>query len=305
MSHNHTHGPSHYGRTFAIGIALNLAYVVVEAGFGFWDNSLALLSDAGHNLSDVIGLLLAWGGFALARIPPSPARTYGWRGSTILAALFNALLLLAAVGAIVWESLRRLFETGEVPGTSMIVVAAVGVIINTATALLFLRDRHHDLNIRGAFLHMAADAGVSLGVVVAGLVIRQTGWHWVDPAVSLAIAAVIFMSTWGLLKESMNLAMQAVPPGIDPEEVQSYLASVPGVTQVYDLHIWAMSTTETALTAHLVKPTVSDDDALLCQLQKELHDRFGVEHATIQIVRTPAAISCTLAGTTALPNERH
>ncbi len=301
MSHNHAHGPSHYGRTFAIGIALNLAYVVVEAGFGFWDNSLALLSDAGHNLSDVIGLLLAWGGFALAQIPPTPGRTYGWRGSTILAALFNALLLLAAVGGIVWEALRRLFETSATfqhlgPGTSMIVVAAVGVAINTATALLFMRDRHHDLNVRGAFLHMAADAGVSLGVVIAGLVIRQTGWHWVDPATSLVIAAIIFMSTWGLLKESMNLAMQAVPPGIDPDEVQNFLASVPGVTLVYDLHIWAMSTTETALTAHVVKPTVSDDDALLRQLQKDLHDRFGVEHATIQIVRTPAAISCTLAG---------
>jgi cobalt-zinc-cadmium efflux system protein len=294
-SHHHHHGPSNYSRTFAMGISLNLAYVVVEAGFGFWDNSLALLSDAGHNLSDVIGLLLAWGGFALSRIPPSPERTYGWRGSTILAALFNALLLLAAVGGIVWESLRRLAEPGELPGTSMIVVAAIGVGINTFTALLFLRDRHHDLNIRGAFLHMAADAGVSLGVVVAGLVIQATHWQWVDPVVGLAIAAIIFMSTWGLLKESVNLATHAVPEGIDPTQVQDYLSSTPGVTQVYDLHIWAMSTTETALTAHIVKPIVdNNEDALLCQFQKELHDRFGVEHMTIQIVRTATAIGCSL-----------
>jgi cobalt-zinc-cadmium efflux system protein len=296
MSHNHHHhGPTNYGRTFAIGIALNLAYVIVEAGFGLWSNSLALLSDAGHNLSDVIGLLLAWGGFALSQIPPTPGRTYGWRGSTILAALFNALLLLAAVGGIVWESLRRLAEPGELPGTSMIVVAAIGVVINTFTALLFLRDRHHDLNIRGAYLHMAADAGVSLGVVIAGLVILATGWHWVDPVVSLAIAAIVFIGTWGLLKESINLATHAVPTGIDPMQVHEYLAGAPGVTQVYDLHIWAMSTTETALTAHIVKPIAdSNEDALLCQLQKELHDRFGVEHMTIQIVRTAASIGCSL-----------
>jgi cobalt-zinc-cadmium efflux system protein len=298
MSHSHLHAPSSYGRAFGIGIALNLAYVGVEAGFGFWDNSLALLSDAGHNLSDIIGLLLAWGGFALARIPPSPNRTYGWRGSTILAALFNALLLLAAVGGIVWEAIRRLFTTGEIPGTSMIAVAALGVVINTATALLFLRGRHHDLNIRGAFLHMAADAGVSLSVVLAGIAIRMTGWHWLDPAASLLIAAVIFMSTWGLLKESLNLAMHAVPEEIDLDAVHNYLAAIPGITQVSDLHIWAMSTTETALTAHLVKPSEQNEDTLLCQLQTELHDRFGIEHATIQIVRSPTTVACALAGKT-------
>lgn len=294
MSHNHSHAPANYGRAFLIGITLNLIYVVVEAGFGFWDNSLALLSDAGHNLSDIIGLLLAWGGFALARIPPSSGRTYGWRGSTILAAVFNAVLLLLAIGAIVWEALRRLFQPGEIPGASMIVVAAIGVVVNTATALLFMSGRHNDVNIRGAFLHMAADAGVSLGVVIAGIVIRATGWHWVDPATSIMIAAVIFISTWGLLKESLNLAMHAVPPNIDPHEVQNYLASVPGITEVHDLHIWAMSTTETALTVHLVKPTVEDDDQLLCTLQKELHDRFGIEHTTIQIMRLPATIACSL-----------
>jgi cobalt-zinc-cadmium efflux system protein len=296
MSHSHSHAPTNYGRAFSIGVALNLAYVAVEAGFGFWDNSLALLSDAGHNLSDVIGLLMAWGGFALARIPPSPGRTYGWRSSTILAALFNALLLLGGVGAIAWESLRRLFEPGELPGTSMIAVAAGGVVVNTATALLFLRGRHHDLNIRGAYLHMAADAGVSLGVVVAGLIIRATGWHWIDPTTSLMIAAIIFLSTWNLLKDSVNLAMHAVPPGIDPHQVQEYFQNISGVAEVHDLHIWAMSTSETALTVRLVMPTVDNDDELLCQLQHELHNRFGIEHTTIQIMRESASVACPLSG---------
>lgn len=295
MSHGHSHAPANYGRAFAIGVVLNLVYVAVEAGFGFWDNSLALLSDAGHNLSDVLGLLIAWGGFALSRIPPSLERTYGWRSSTILAALFNALLLLAAVGAIVWESLRRLLEPGELPGTAMIVVAAVGVVVNTATALFFLRGRHHDLNIRGAFLHMAADAGVSLGVVIAGLAIHATGWHWIDPVTSLLIAAAIFFGTWNLFKESVDLATQAVPPGIDPEQVYDSLRKAPGVTEVHDLHIWAMSTTETALTARLVIPTIGNDDELLCELQHELHDRFGIEHTTIQIMRESAKVACTLS----------
>lgn len=294
MSHNHSHAPANYGRAFAIGISLNLIYVIIEAAFGFWDNSLALLSDAGHNLSDIIGLLLAWGGFALSQIPPSPGRTYGWRGSTILAAVFNAFLLLAAVGAIVWESIRRLAEPGEIPGASMIVVAAIGVLVNTATALLFMRGRHHDLNIRGAFLHMAADAGVSLGVVFGGLVIRATDWHWVDPVLGLLIALIIFVSTWGLLKESINLAMHAVPERINLEDVRSYFASLPGITAVDDLHIWAMSTTETALTVHLVRPQIENDDPLLCKLHKELHDRFSIEHATIQIMRAPAAVACSL-----------
>jgi cobalt-zinc-cadmium efflux system protein len=295
MSHDHSHTPSNYGRAFAIGVALNLVYVAVEAGFGFWDNSLALLSDAGHNLSDVIGLLLAWGGFALSRIPPSRVRTYGWRSSTILAALFNALLLLAAVGAIVLEALRRLFAPGDLPGTTMIFVAAIGVIINTATALLFMRGRHFDLNIRGAFLHMAADAGVSLGVVMAGFAIRATGWNWIDPATSLIIAAVIFLGTWNLLKDSVNLAMHAVPPGIDPQQIYEYLKASRGVSEVHDLHIWAMSTTEAALTARLVMPSVGNDDEFLCQLQHDLHDRFHIEHTTIQIMRETAKVACSLS----------
>ena len=294
MRHQHSHIPVNYGQSFAVGVGLNVVYVAVEAGFGFWDNSLALLSDAGHNLSDIIGLLLAWGGYALARIPPSPERTYGWRGSTILAALFNALLLLAAVGAITWESIRRLFEPGVLPGLTMILVAAVGVVVNTATALLFLRGRHTDLNIRGAFLHMAADAAVSLGVVLAGITIYFTGWHWVDPVTSLLIAAVIFASTWGLLKESVNMAMQAVPTNVDAQQVHEFLQSVAGVTEVHDLHIWAMSTTETALTVRLVIPEVADNDELLCRLQHDLHNRFGIEHVTIQIMRLSEAVACSL-----------
>lgn len=292
MSHNHA--PSNFGRLFAIGVGLNIAYVAVEAGFGFWDNSLALLSDAGHNLSDVIGLLLAWGGHALAQIAPTRERTYGWRGTTILAALFNALLLLAAVGGIVWEALRRLALEAELPGTSMIIVAGVGVLINAATALLFMRGRHADLNIRGAFLHMAADAAVSLGVVLAGIAIRATAWHWIDPVTSLIIAAVVFIGTWDLLRQSVNLAMQAVPAGINPREVQSLLAETPGVTQVHDLHIWAMSTTETALTAHLVKPYADDDDRMLQGIEQQLLDRFGIEHTTIQIERSPCETKCSL-----------
>lgn len=288
----HQHVSARHGRAFALGIGLNIAYVVAEAGFGFATHSLALLSDAGHNASDVLGLLIAWLGFLLARVPPSYRYTYGMRSSTILAALFNGLLLLAAVGAIVWESLRRLAEPAEVPGLTIVVVAAVGMVINMATALLFFRDREHDLNIRGAYLHMAADAAVSLGVVVAGLLIRWSGWYWIDPVTSLLIAVVIFLSTWSLLKDSLILAMHAVPPGIDASQVEEFLRSLPGVQEVHDLHIWGMSTTETALTAHLVKPQVEDDDRFLAELAKQLHDRFGIEHMTIQIERSLDITQC-------------
>ena len=283
--HQHAHGSTNYGRAFGLGIALNVGYIVVEAGAGFWSNSLALLADAGHNLCDVLGLLLAWGGYALAKVRPTERHTYGFRGSTILAALFNALLLLVAVGGIAWEAVRRFSEPSEPVGPTMIAVAAVGVVINAATALLFFRGRSGDLNVRGAFLHMAADAGVSLGVVVAGLAIRATGLAWIDPATSLAIAAVIFAGTWGLLRESVNLAMQAVPAGIDPAAVHAYLAGLDGVVEVHDLHIWAMSTTETALTAHLVRPDPDGHDELLARAADELHDRHGIEHVTIQLER--------------------
>jgi cobalt-zinc-cadmium efflux system protein len=287
----HAHNRSHdlqganLGKAFGLGVALNLAYVAIEAGYGLYAGSLALVSDAGHNLSDVFGLLLAWGGHALARVPPSPRRTYGWRGTTILAALFNALLLLAATGAIAWEAVRRFRAPPELAGLPIIAVAAVGVVVNLATALLFVRHREHDLNVRGAFLHMAADAAVSLGVVLAGLGIAWFGWTWLDPLASLAIAAVIFASTWDLLKESLNLALQAVPAGIDPAAIERYLAAADGVAEVHDLHVWAMSTTEVALTAHLIRPQVADDDALLHRLQHDLQDKFGVGHVTIQIER--------------------
>jgi cobalt-zinc-cadmium efflux system protein len=291
-SHHHHHEAPNYNRAFAIGVALNVLYVLVEAGFGLVAGSLALLADAGHNLSDVLGLLLAWGGHYLAQLPPTTRRTYGWRSSSILAALFNALLLLAAIGGIAWEAIRRFAAPEPLGGATVMAVAAVGVAVNTATALLFLRGREYDLNIRGAFLHMAADAAVSVGVVLAGWAILATGWYWLDPAMSLAIALVIFIGTWGLLKDSLNLAMHAVPENIDPGEVREYLSALEGVDEVHDLHIWAMSTTETALTAHLVKPDVGDHDAFLREVAQALHDRFGIEHATLQLERDPLAAEC-------------
>lgn len=288
----HQHTPRDYGRAFAIGVALNVLFVVIEAGYGFWAGSLALLADAGHNLSDVLGLLMAWAGFALAKIAPSRRRTYGWRGSTILAALFNGLVLLVAVGGIAWEALRRFFEPADVAAPVVIVVAGIGVVINTITALLFMKGRREDLNLRGAFLHMAADALLSLGVVIAGIAIAWTGWQWIDPATSLAIAAVILVGTWGLLRESVNLAIQAVPERIELEEVEAYLRQLPGVEEIHDLHVWAMSTTEVALTAHLVRPQVEAEDWLLRQIAGELQERFKIGHVTIQIERDAARADC-------------
>ena len=289
---HHHHSPDNYGQAFAIGVTLNVLFVIVEAGFGFYTNSLALLADAGHNLSDVLGLLMAWGGYALARVAPSPKRTYGWRGSTILAALFNALLLLVAVGGIAWEAIFRLSNPNEVTAPIVIAVAFNGVIINTATAMLFMKGREGDLNIRGAYLHMAADALLSLGVVIAGITILMTSWFWVDPVTSLVIAVIILFGTWGLLRESVNLAMHAVPAKIDPAAVKEFLESTPGVTEVHDLHIWAMSTTEIALTAHLVKPDAGDEDVLLRETAEELHHHFDISHTTIQIERSITAANC-------------
>ncbi len=290
--HNHNHSPSDYNRAFAIGVALNVIYIVVEATYGFLAGSLALLADAGHNLSDVLGLLLAWGANYLVQRKPTQRHTYGWRKSTILAALTNAIILLVAMGGIAWEAVRRFSDPSPVAGKTVIIVAAIGVVINTATALLFLSGRKTDLNIRGAFLHMAADAGVSAGVVLAGVVILATGWPWIDPVVSLTITAIILVGTWGLLRDSFNLALDAVPAGIDPEAVKTYLSDLPGVTGVHDLHIWAMSTSETALTVHLVKPDARDDDTLIEQAGRELHDRFGIEHITIQWERRPELDHC-------------
>lgn len=283
LSHSHDHAPARFDLAFGWGIGLNVVYVLAEAGFGFATNSLALLADAGHNLSDVLGLVIAWGAHRLARRPPRGRYTYGFRSSTILAALANAILLLVAVGAIVWEAVRRSALPAEVAGHVVTWVALVGVVINTATALLFLRGREHDVNVKGAFLHMAADAGVSVGVVLAGIGIAWTGATWIDPVTSLVVALVILVGTWSLFQESLGLALHAVPHGIDIEEVATFLADRPGVTAVHDLHVWAMSTTETALTAHVVRPDAADADGFLCETTDALHDRFEIVHATIQI----------------------
>lgn len=278
----HSHAPDNFGWAFAIGASLNAAFVVAELVFGYAANSLALISDAIHNLSDVIALLLAWGAAWLAQKQPTHRHTYGYRRASILAALFNAGLLLVAVGGIVVEAINRLQEPAPVAGWTVVVVAALGIAINGGTALLFMRGRHGDLNIRGAYLHMAADAGVSFGVVVAALVIMWTGWLWIDPAISLVIAAVVLASGWGLARDSVNLALDGVPRGIELSEVRGYLSALDGVSEVHDLHVWAMSTNETALTAHLVRPHGSDD-AFLHHVCEELSHRFNIHHATLQI----------------------
>jgi cobalt-zinc-cadmium efflux system protein len=292
MAHNHEHRAARYNRAFGIGIGLNIGFVIFEAVFGILSDSLALLADAGHNLGDVLGLVLAWGAHLLSSRTSTRRRTYGWKSSTILAALLNAIILLVAVGGIAWEAIRRFSEPQPVSGLTVLVVAAIGVIINTATAFLFVADREKDLNIRGAFLHMAADAGVSFGVVLAGIGILTVGWLWIDPVISLIVATIILIGTWGLLKDSINLVLQAVPAGIDFEEVATYLSEIPGVEAVHDLHIWAMSTTETALTAHVVKPDVENEDALLARIRAECCDRFGIGHVTLQVERGHALADC-------------
>ncbi|HEU4696056.1 MAG TPA: cation diffusion facilitator family transporter [Sphingomicrobium sp.] len=290
-SHAHDHGHAHdhatesFGKAFAIGIGLNLGFVIVEAVFGFAANSMALLSDAGHNLSDVLGLVIAWAGGTLAQRGSSPRFTYGLKKASILAALVNALLLLVAVGGIGAEAIRRLFHPSATEGGIVSIVAAVGIVVNGITALLFMRGQH-DINIRGAFLHMAADALVSLAVAIAGLVILWTGQQWVDPAMSLAVAIVILWGSFGLLKESMWMSLAGVPAGIDADEVEEALGEIDGVETVHDLHIWPLSTTETALTAHLVAPHIPSTDALLRDARKMLHDRFAIGHCTLQIERT-------------------
>jgi cobalt-zinc-cadmium efflux system protein len=295
VSHVHQLGRVSHGRAFAVGVGLNLTFVVVEVVFGLAAGSLALIADAGHNLSDVLGLLLAWGASVLARRLPTARHTYGLRRTTVLAALLNGVLLLIAVGGIGWEAVRRFSEPAPVRATVVIVVAAVGIVINTITALLFTAGRKGDLNIRGAFLHMAADAGVSAGVVAAGLGMAATGWSWLDPAISLAIVVVILWGTWGLLRDSVNLALDAVPEGIEPEAVEAYLGDLPGISGVHDLHIWGMSTTDVALTAHLVKPALEDDDAFIASASLELRQRFGIDHATFQLERGRSGLPCHLA----------
>jgi len=290
----HSHAPANFGRAFAIGIGLNAAFVLIEAGYGFVSNSTALLADAGHNLSDVLGLLVAWIAAVLSKRAPTARYTYGLRNTSVLAALLNAILLLIASGAILLEAIQRLMQPEPIASLTVIVVAAVGIVINGGTAWLFASGRKTDLNIRGAYLHMVADAALSFGVVLAAAVIMTTGWLWLDPAMSIVIVAVIVWGTWGLLRESTAMSLAAVPSTIDPAAVRAFLAARPGVASVHDLHIWPLSTTETALTAHLVTPAGNPGDAFLTGTCHELQHRFGIGHATLQI-ETSGDIHCTLA----------
>lgn len=295
LEHDHSHAPANFNRAFAIGIVLNTVFVAIEAFFGGRVNSLALLADAGHNLSDVAGLLLAWGGALAVKLRPNPRHTYGWKRATILAAFANALLLLVAMGGLAWEAIGRLLS-GDVSlqeqGVTIMVVAGIGIVINTATALLFMRGRESDLNIRGAFMHMAADALVSAGVVVAGALTLWMGWTWLDPVTSLAIAGVILLGTWGLFKQSLHMLFDGVPDSVDPQAVHDCLAALPGVSRVHDLHIWAMGTSHIALTAQLVMPDGHAGDALLQDATHQMHDRFEITHVTLQVVRVPFSEAC-------------
>lgn len=293
VQHGHRDGPADYGRAIAIGVTLNLALVVAQVVYGVLANSVALLADAAHNLSDVLGLLLAWGATILAKRLPNKRFTYGLRSSSILAALGNGAFLLLATGGIAWEAIQRFAHPEPVSGATVIGVAALGIAVNGATALLFMSGRKGDLNIRNAFLHMAADAVVSLGVVLAGIGIVYTRWLWLDPVTSLAISVVIVAGTWGLLRDSVRLVLHAVPEGIETERVRAFLAGVPGVEEVHDLHIWGMSTTDNALTAHLVIPTGYPGDAVIMEITKQLDARFNIGHATIQ-VETDSSRACAL-----------
>lgn len=281
--HGHAHEPGDFGQAFGVGVLVNMGFVVIEAVYGFVSGSMALVADAGHNLSDVMSLLLAWGAAVAARKPPTARYTWGYKSSTILAALANGGLLLVAIGAILIETLRRLAEPARVEGLTMIVIAGIGIVVNGATALLFARGRKNDINIRAAFLHMAYDALVSVGVVIAGALILWTGQRWIDPLTSLLIVAVIAWGTWGLLRDSVKMGLLAVPEGIDETKVRDHLAACDGVSAVHDLHIWPMSTTETALTAHLVMPAGHPGDAFLRELAHDLDHRFGIGHSTVQV----------------------
>jgi cobalt-zinc-cadmium efflux system protein len=287
--HNHHHGvghvdaPTNFGRAFAIAILLNSILVVAQVIYGITANSVALLADAGHNFGDVLGLLLAWGAHGVAQWQPTKRYTYGFRSASILAALLNGLILLVATGAIAWEAIRRFSEPGEVAGVTVMIVAGLGIVVNGVSAWLLMAGRKGDLNIRGAFLHLVGDAGVSAGVVGAGAVIYFTHWYWLDPVASLVISGFIVWGTWGLLHQSFKLSLAAVPDNIDQPKVENCLRELPGVTEVHDLHIWAISTTETALTAHLVRPGAALEDAFLIQAEETLAQRFGIRHATLQV----------------------
>ena len=285
------HAPANFGRAFAIGIGLNCAFVALETFYGVLSHSVALVADAAHNASDVLGLLAAWVAFALAKRRPTARHTYGLRKSTVLAALGNAVLLLVAVGGVAWESILKLRDPQPVQGLTVILVAAAGVLVNGTSALLFMRGSKDDANIRGAFLHLAADAGVSLAVVLSGAAILRTGWWWLDPAVSLVVSAVILVATWKLLVRSVNLALDGVPENVDPAAVREHLQRLPGVSAVHDLHVWAMSTTETALTAHLVLDA-SQPAPVLADLGRQLQRKFGVDHATVQLELATTGHEC-------------
>ncbi|MFG1288904.1 cation diffusion facilitator family transporter [Xanthobacter versatilis] len=291
--HGHSHAVPDSLRAFAIGAGLNFGFVIVEVIFGLYAGSLALLADAGHNLSDVLGLLLAWGAAWLSRRAPTRLRTYGYGRSSILAALANAMILLLGTGGIILEAISRLSQPEPVETGIVMVVALVGVAVNMGTALMFMAGRKGDLNVRGAFIHMVADGAISLGVVAAAGVIALTGWLWLDPLVSLVIAVAIIAGTWGLLRDSVNLAMDMVPTGIDPEQVEAFLAARPGVSEVHDLHIWGLSTTSVALSAHLVRPGAELDDDFLSETCAELRARFGIAHPVLQVEE--GRMACALA----------
>jgi cobalt-zinc-cadmium efflux system protein len=291
----HQHWPMDFGRAFAIAATLNIVLVVAQVVFGVLANSVALIADAGHNLGDVLGLLLAWGAHGMSRWLPTKRYTYGFRSASILAALFNGIILLVATGAIAWEALRRLDGMSDVAGVTVMVVAAAGIVVNGVSAWLLMAGRQGDLNVRGAFLHMLGDAAISLGVVAAGAAILVTGLNWLDPLASLVIAVLIVWGTWGLLREAIMMSLNAVPQGVDGARVESYLRSLPGVCEVHDLHIWAMGTTETAMTAHLVRPGAGLDDHLLHDVSHELERRFGISHATLQIEAGDTDHACRLA----------
>ena len=294
-NHGHSHEPQAHDRAFALGIALNLAFVAIETVYGVLAHSMALLADAGHNLSDVLALGLAWGASVLGRREPSARFTYGLRSSSILAALVNAMLLMLVVGGIALEAIQRLMNPVPVATTTVIWVALAGIVVNTATALLFRRGREHDLNVKGAFLHMAADAAVSVGVALAGVGMLYTGWIWLDPVMSLAIAAAIVGSTWGLLRDALKLSLHAVPSRIDTERIRGYLSGLAGVVEIHDLHIWGMGTTETALTVHLVMPDGHPSDRFIAQVADDLRERFHIGHATLQVEMGDKLHPCALA----------
>ena len=295
MAHNHSHETKNYSTAFILGLLLNIVFVAIELVYGYTAHSLALISDAVHNLTDVFGLLISWAGIWFAMRKPSSKHTYGWGRGSILTSLFNSILIFVAAGGIFVEALHRINAPQAIVGSTVMWVAVVGIVINGITALLFMSGRKHDINLRGAFIHMAADAGVSLGVVIAGLLITATGLSWIDPAVSIIIAGVIVITTWSLMRESLNLSLDAVPESIDQNEVRKYLLGLTGVAAVHDLHIWAISTKETGLTAHLIYGDTTVTDAVLADAATGLRDKFHIGHTTLQTERDTTGRYCELA----------